>query len=79
MKTTMRFVVLAIALAVAGTSLFSQDIYEAVKTGNTDLVAKFLLKDPELINAKNPDAMTPLNLSASVKQKCGFWATPGGP
>lgn len=68
MKTTMRFVVLAIACAVAGTSLFSQDIYEAVKAGNTEMVAKYLQKDPELLNAKNPDAMTPLNLAAQEGQ-----------
>jgi ankyrin repeat protein/L-ascorbate metabolism protein UlaG (beta-lactamase superfamily) len=68
MKTTMRFIVLAIALTIAGTSVFSQDIYEAVKAGNTEKVAKYLQKDPGLLNSKNPDALTPLNLAAQDGQ-----------
>lgn len=64
MKTTIRFIVLAIVLTVAGTSVYSQDIYQAVEEGNTHLVEKYLQKSPELLNQKNADALTPLNLAA---------------
>lgn len=68
MKTIMRFIVLAVAVVIAGTSLFSQDIYQAVKDGDAERVANLLEKEPELLNSKNADALTPLNLAAEQGQ-----------
>lgn len=68
MKTMMRFIVLAVAMSIAGTSLFSQDIFQAVLDGNAGLVADCLEKNPDLLNSKNPDALTPLNLAAEQDQ-----------
>jgi len=68
MKTTILKIVLAIVFIIAGTSIYSQDIYQAVIDGNTDLVKKFLQQDPDLLNAKNQDAMAPLNLAAENGQ-----------
>ncbi len=68
MKTTMNIIVLVIVLAITGTSVFSQDIYQAITDGNLELVKKNFQKDPDLLNKKNPDAMTPLNLAAEQDQ-----------
>ena len=68
MKTTMKIIVLIIAFVMIRTVLYSQDIYQAVKDGNTELVKKHLQKNPELLNVKNPDAMTPLNFAAQEGQ-----------
>ncbi|MCD4731028.1 MAG: ankyrin repeat domain-containing protein, partial [Bacteroidales bacterium] len=68
MKTAMRTIVPIIICMIIGTSVYSQDIYQAVKDGNTELVNKYLQKDPDLLNAKNQEAMTPLNLAAQEDQ-----------
>lgn len=68
MKTTNFRIVLVIVFMITGMSLFSQDIYQAVRDGNTQLVEKFLDKNPELLNAKNEDGLTPLNLAAEKGQ-----------
>jgi len=68
MKTTSLKIVLVIACIITGTSLISQDIYDAVKNGNLELVKEQIKKDPELLNKKNQDAMTPLNLAAEEDQ-----------
>jgi len=68
MKTTNFRIVLVIVCIITGTSLFSQDIYQAVRDGNIQLVEKFLKNDPNLLDAKNEDAMTPLNLAAEKDQ-----------
>ncbi|MEZ5198620.1 MAG: ankyrin repeat domain-containing protein [Bacteroidales bacterium] len=68
MKATMRTIVPIILCAIIGTSVYSQDIYQSVKDGNTEQVQKFLQKDPDLLNAKNQDAMTPLNHAAEGNQ-----------
>jgi len=68
MKTTKFKIVLIVVCAIIGTSVFSQDIFQAVTEGNTELIKKQLQKNPDLLNAKNPDAMTPLNLAAEKDQ-----------
>ena len=68
MKTTLKNIVLIIVYMIIGTSIYSQDIYQAVKDGNTEQVKNLLLKSPDLLNAKNQDALTPLNLAAQEKQ-----------
>jgi len=64
----MKKIVFLICLLSATTVLYAQDIYQAVAEGNTELVKKFIAKDPELLNAKNQGAMTPLNLAAEQRQ-----------
>ena len=68
MKTTNLKIVLVIVCTIIGTSVFSQDIFQAVTEGNTELVAKYLEKNPDLLNSKNAEAMTPLNLAAENDQ-----------
>jgi ankyrin repeat protein len=48
--------------------VFSQDIYTAVAEGNVELTRQFLEKDPGLLNKKNPDLLTPMNLAAERGQ-----------
>lgn len=48
--------------------VFSQDIYTAVAEGNVELTRHLLEKDPGLINLRNPDMLTPLNLASERGQ-----------
>jgi len=64
----MKKITLLICLFIATTSLFAQDIYQAVNEGNTSLVKELIAKDPTLLNAKNQAALTPLNLAAEQGQ-----------
>ena len=68
MKTTNLKIVLVIVCTIIGTSVFSQDIFQAITEGNTELVKKHLQKNPDLLNKKNPDAMTPLSFAAQEDQ-----------
>jgi ankyrin repeat protein len=55
-------------LCFAFQQAFSQDIYTAVAEGNVELTRQFLEKEPGLLNQKNPDLLTPLNLAAERGQ-----------
>jgi len=47
---------------------FPQDIYTAVAEGNVELTRQLLENDAGLLNLKNPDLLTPLNLAAERGQ-----------
>jgi ankyrin repeat protein len=69
MKNLIKIACLIVAIfAIAFQQAFSQDIYSAVADGNVEMVRQFLEKDPGLLNLKNPDLLTPLNLAAERGQ-----------
>jgi ankyrin repeat protein len=69
MKSFMKPRCLVVALlCFALQQAFSQDIYTAVAEGNVELTRQFLDKEPVLLNQKNPDLLTPLNLAAERGQ-----------
>jgi ankyrin repeat protein len=59
---------LLVLLCITFQQVFSQDIYTAVAEGNVELTRQFLEKDPGLLNLKNQDLLTPLNLAAERGQ-----------
>jgi len=66
MKKSMNIVAILIAifcLSMMGAQ--AQDIYSAVSDGDTEQVKEILTANPKLLNQKNQDALTPLNLAAS--------------
>jgi ankyrin repeat protein len=69
MKSFIMFSLLAVLISIIGSrESVSQDIYTAVTDGNVQLCKQILEKDPGLINLKNPDQLTPLNLAAEQGQ-----------
>jgi ankyrin repeat protein/L-ascorbate metabolism protein UlaG (beta-lactamase superfamily) len=62
-----RCLVLAM-LCIAFQQAYTQDIYTAVVEGNVEMTRQFLEKDPGLLNLKNQDLLTPLNLAAERNQ-----------
>jgi len=67
MKKSMNIVAILIAtfcLSIMGAQ--AQDIYTAVSDGNAELVKEILAENPDLLNQKNQDALTPLNLAAQL-------------
>lgn len=68
MKTAMRTIVPIIICMIIGTSVYGQDIYQAVKDGNTEQVEEIIKENPELLDIKDQNAMTPLNLAAQEDQ-----------
>ena len=67
MKKSMNIVAILIAsfcLSIMGAQ--AQDIYTAVSDGNAELVEEILTENPDLLNQKNQDALTPLNLAAQL-------------
>lgn len=69
MKNLMKVVFLfAALLCIVFQQSFSQDIYTAVSDGNVEMVRQSLEKDPGLLNLKNKDLLTPLNLAADRGQ-----------
>lgn len=44
---------------------FSQDIFTAIDEGNLETVQKLIEQDPGLLNQRNADLLTPLNLAAA--------------
>ena len=69
MKNLMKAVCLLVVLpCIAFQQAFSQDIYTAVADGNVEMVRQFLEKDPGLLNLKNQDLLSPLNLAAERGQ-----------
>jgi hypothetical protein len=56
---------LLIAFFVLGSGYcFSQDIYTVVRNGDVSMTREILAKDPGLLNQRNQDLLTPLNLAA---------------
>ena len=55
--------------AIFSPSAQAQDIYSAIDSGQIDRVENFLKRNPELLNTKNENAMTPLNWAAYKGQK----------
>ncbi|MHC1704037.1 MAG: ankyrin repeat domain-containing protein [Tenuifilaceae bacterium] len=45
-----------------------QDVFEAIKTGNLDLLRVLIEKNSELLNAKDQNGTTPLHIASSGKQ-----------
>jgi len=43
---------------------YGQDVYRAIDSGSVDLVDSLLRSDPQILNARNDNAMTPLNWAA---------------
>jgi len=64
----MKKIILSLCLFFAVTAIFAQDVYQAVTEGNVKLVKELIAKDPGLLDAKNQDALTPLNLAAEQGQ-----------
>jgi len=67
MKILSGLLIMMMLLAGAGT-LNSQDLYQAVSDGDLLLVKQLLEKSPEMLNEKNADALTPLNLACERGQ-----------
>ncbi|MCU0370019.1 MAG: ankyrin repeat domain-containing protein [Bacteroidales bacterium] len=69
MNRSFRNLCLLLALfCLASFPVLSQDIYTAVAEGNVDLTRQFIEKDPGLLNLRNTDLLTPLNLAAERSQ-----------
>lgn len=68
MKTMSRLSVLMFLFLICLGSVSSQDLYEAVANGDLVLVKDLLTKNPELLNEKNDDELTPLNLACERGQ-----------
>jgi len=68
MKTMSKLCVLACLFMLFIGSASSQDIYQAVADGDLVLVKEILATNPELLNEKNADEMTPLNLACERGQ-----------
>jgi ankyrin repeat protein len=69
MKNLAKILCLILALfSIAFEKAFSQDIFSAVAEGNVELTRSLLEKDPGLLNLRNQDLLTPLNLAAERSQ-----------
>ncbi len=69
MKNSIKMRCLLVALiCLAIRPGYSQDIYTAVAEGNVDLTRQLLEKEPGLLNLRNTDLLTPLNLAAERGQ-----------
>jgi ankyrin repeat protein len=69
MRSILKCLYLSLALAcIAIAQGQAQDIWASVKTGNLGEVKEFLSKDPALLNQKNTEFLTPLNLAAEQGQ-----------
>ena len=58
-----------IIILLSGYPAFSQDIHEAANQGDLPLVSKYLKENPELLNKKNQDEMTPLHIAVAYNKK----------
>ncbi|MEN8225662.1 MAG: ankyrin repeat domain-containing protein [Bacteroidota bacterium] len=67
MKTISGIIFMVVMLALSVT-MSSQDLYQAVADGDLVLVKELLTKNPDLLNAKNADAFTPLNMACERGQ-----------
>ena len=67
MKKLSGFILILISLSFALT-LHAQDINQAITDGDLVLVKEILTTTPELLNEKNADALTPLNLACERGQ-----------
>jgi ankyrin repeat protein len=55
---------MAFFIGLMVSSLQAYDVYEAIDSGNVKQVIRMLEQNPDQLNAKNSDAMTPLNLAS---------------
>lgn len=60
-----RIILGIVCLMVSATLVSAEDISEAIERGDTLTVRSILARQPELLNNRNQDGLTPLNLAAS--------------
>lgn len=58
-------ILLTIPGLLAACTLMAGDIHDAIKSGNGNAFTAALKQDPQQINARTPDGLTPLHLAAS--------------
>lgn len=64
MKYSMKMIEICTALFICCSFSLAAQIHDAVSDGNLEAVMALLDEDPALINGRNTDGMTPLNLAA---------------
>jgi ankyrin repeat protein len=72
MRIIKKSLILSVILVIFFMPIMAEDIHEAVKKGNPDLVKAILAENPELINARGEYGRTPLMQAAFSRQEAVF-------
>lgn len=66
MRNLANLLIISGIICISSFQSYSQDIWSAVSAGDVAQIREFLKNDPELLNQRNPELLTPLNLAASA-------------